>query len=139
MADRVGKKRATVTNFLRLLRLPAEVQAALKVDKISVGHAKALLSLPTEEDQLDLCKRAILGDWSVRTLEQKVKDYDRERPAKIKSDPIPQEFDAVKSIMGRYCDNNVVMKRSANGATSVTMKFKSDEQMELFMQAIGQL
>ena len=74
MAERVGKKRATVTNYLRLLKLPAEIQLALRARKLTMGHAKALLSVPTPAKQLKLANLIIEKDLSVRQIEQKVQN-----------------------------------------------------------------
>ena len=72
MAERVGKKRATVTNYLRLLKLPAEIQFAIRAKKISMGHAKALLALEDNKAQLKFANLIIEQDLSVRQIEQKI-------------------------------------------------------------------
>ena len=88
MAERVGKKRVSVTNYLRLLKLPAKVQHDIKVGLLSVGHAKVLLSVEDPAVQEQLCDYVIKNDISVRALEEKVKKLDSEperseRPVKI--------------------------------------------------------
>ena len=72
MADRVGKKRSTVTNYLRLLKLPAEIQLAIKADKISMGHARALLAIDNRKTQLSICNQIIEKGLSVREVESKI-------------------------------------------------------------------
>ncbi len=69
LGDRVGKKRSTVTNYLRLLKLPPDIQVGLKEDKISMGHARALLSVENIDAQLDLYKKTIASELSVRQVE----------------------------------------------------------------------
>lgn len=143
MADRVGKKRATVTNYLRLLNLPVEIQKALKIGKLSVGHAKALLSLPSEESQLDLCGKCIENDWSVRKLEEmarKVTDSnDTPSDAEQVSEerPLPDEYYKVLEIVGKYFHNNISLKRSANGSGKITIRFKNDDEIARFLRALN--
>lgn len=143
MADRVGKKRATVTNYLRLLNLPVEIQKALKIGKLSVGHAKALLSLPSEESQLDLCGKCIENDWSVRKLEEmarKVTDSndtpsDSEQVSEER--PLPDEYYKVLEIVGKYFHNNISLKRTANGSGKITIRFKNDDEIARFLRALN--
>lgn len=85
LADKVGKKRSTVANFLRLLQLPGEIQDFLRNDTLSMGHAKAVLSLP-EGMQRKFCKELIEGNLSVREAEQKAKEI-----LKKKTKPLLQE------------------------------------------------
>ena len=69
LAERVGKKRSTITNYIRLLKLPAQIQSALNNDMITMGHARALLGLPTERQQLAMLARIVKGHLSVRQTE----------------------------------------------------------------------
>ena len=82
MAVRVGKKRASVTNYLRLLKLPAKVQHDLKVGLLSVGHAKVLLGVEDPQIQEDLCDLVIKNGLSVRQLEEKIRSSRRSKPAR---------------------------------------------------------
>lgn len=143
MADRVGKKRATVTNYLRLLNLPVEIQKALKIGKLSVGHAKALLSLPSEESQLDLCGKCIENDWSVRKLEEMARKVTDSNDTPSNSEqvseerPLPDEYYKVLEIVGKYFHNNISLKRSANGSGKITIRFKNDDEIARFLRALN--
>lgn len=138
LADRVGKKRATVANYLRLLSLPVEIQKALKVDRISVGHAKALLSLPDEESQMEMCTRCVAGDWSVRKLEKMVRDRllqaDKDTPQPPKE--LPDEYYRVLELVGKYFRNDISLKRGVDGSGRITIRFKSDEEIARFLRAL---
>ena len=136
MADRVGKKRASVTNYLRMLRLPAEIQMALKTGAISMGHAKVLLSVPDEMIQTQLCQKAIEEDWSVRALEEKVKRL--AKPVRPVDEPeqLPEECYRAIEIVGKYFDNNISFKRGAKGSGTMTIRFKDDQQMARFIKAL---
>lgn len=139
MALRVGKKRASVTNFLRLLKLPAKVQHDLKTGLISVGHAKVLLSIDDPEMQSDLCNLIIKEDLSVRQLEEKVRKLEKEvQPAPYDDGKdLPEEYYKVLEFMGRFFGDNISLKRTASGKGSMTLRFNSDEEMKSFLKALG--
>lgn len=137
MADRVGKKRASVANQLRLLKLPAKVQHDLKVGLVSVGHAKVLLGVENPEQQEALCDEIVKKGLSVRQLEEKVKSMVKLPPRK-KEQPgeLPQMYYRLLENVGRYFGENISLKRSESGKGTLTIKFDSDEQMEKFLSAI---
>ena len=137
MAIRIGKKRASVTNFLRLLKLPAKIQHDLKVGLLSVGHAKVLLGLDDIMLQEYLCDLSIKDGLSVRQLEDKIRQL--EQPKKSRSQDtqeLPDEYFKVLEIVGRYFENNISLKRGSGGKGSMTIHFKSDEEVKRFLQAL---
>ena len=137
MAERVGKKRASVTNYLRLLKLPAKVQHDLKVGILSVGHAKVLLGVEDPVLQEQLCDLVIRGDLSVRQLEEKVRLLDKQKPAKQKaSTELPDEYYRVLEHMGKFFENSISLKRSDSGKGTMTIRFSSDEEIRKFLQAL---
>ncbi len=138
MADRVGKKRASVANQLRLLKLPAKVQHDLKVGLVSVGHAKVLLGVEHPEQQEALCDEIVKKGLSVRQLEEKVKSLVKLPVKKNKEEPgeLPQMYYRLLENVGRYFGENISLKRSESGKGTLTIKFDSDEQMEKFLSAI---
>ena len=137
MADRVGKKRASVANQLRLLRLPAKVQHDLKVGLLSVGHAKVLLGVENPGQQEMLCDEIVRKGLSVRQLEERIKSLVK-LPAKKKDEPseLPEMYYRLLENVGRYFGENISLKRSESGKGTLTIKFDSDEQMEQFLSAI---
>ena len=135
MADRVGKKRATVTNYLRLLKLPAQVQIALREGKISMGHAKCILSIEDIKSQLLLCDLIIKNDLSVRQAEQKAKAIQSPSPKKEdKPVNLPDSHYRVLEIVGRYFNNNISFKRNEKGKGSITIQFENDKEVETFLK-----
>lgn len=135
MADRVGKKRATVTNYLRLLKLPAKIQLSLREGKISMGHAKCILSLNEVTDQLVLCEQIIKEDLSVRQTEQRVKSIlNPVTPKEKKPVNLPDQYYRVLEIVGRYFNNNISLKRSDKGKGSITIQFANDQEIEKFLK-----
>ena len=141
MADRVGKKRASVANQLRLLKLPAKVQHDLKVGLVSVGHAKVLLAVEDPATQEMLCDLIVKGGLSVRQLEEKVKALEDKAPsAKKKEDPgtLPDMYYRLLENVGKYFGENISLRRNREGKGVLTIKFDSDAQMEEFMKALDQ-
>ena len=140
MAERVGKKRATVTNYLRLLRLPAEIQFAIRAKKISMGHAKALLSLESDKEQLKFANQIIEQDLSVRQIEQKIQKLGEKKEKKVKEEApaieLPEGHFRVIEIIGKYFNNNITAKRDNKGAGEITIRFNNDKEVEDFLQAL---
>ena len=137
MAVRVGKKRASVTNYLRLLKLPAKLQHDLKVGLLSVGHAKVLLGVEDLKLQEYLCDLVIKEDLSVRQLEEKLKKLTEQKPEQQNDiQELPDEYFKVLEIVGKYFENNISLKRSNNGKGSMTIHFGSDEEVRKFLKAL---
>ena len=136
MADRVGKKRATVTNYLRLLKLPAEIQLSIRAGKLSMGHAKVLLSVDDQDAQLQLCDAVIEKDLSVRQLEKKIaaSASKKEDSGPEESKAIPEQYFKVTEILGRFFDNNVNFKRAETGKGTITIHFSNDEEVGKFLK-----
>ena len=137
MAIRVGKKRASITNHLRLLKLPAKIQHDLKVGLLSVGHAKVLLGEEDVKLQEHLCDLVIKEGLSVRQLEEKVKKLTEERqPVQNQEQDLPDEYFKVLEIVGKYFENNISLKRSGSGKGTMTIHFSSDEEVRTFLKAL---
>jgi len=140
MAQRVSKKRSTVTNMLRLLRLPVKIQHDLKVGIISVGHAKVLLGIEDENMQQQLCDSVVAEGLNVRQLEAMVRKIQcgGKVASKKKSQNIelPSGYIGIKESLGSFFDGKVDIRRSNNGKGSITIKFSSDKQVEDFVNAL---
>ena len=137
MAIRVGKKRASVTNYLRLLKLPAKIQHDLKVGLLSVGHAKVLLGIEDLKVQEYLCDLVIKEGMSVRQLEEKIaKLAEPKKKAEPESQDLPDEYFKVLELVGKYFENNISLKRSGNGKGSMTIHFSSDDDVKRFLKAL---
>ena len=137
MALRVGKKRTTITNYLRLLRLPDTVQKALKDGKISVGHAKVLLGVEDTALQDRLCDSIIRNDWSVRRLEQKLQSLSRKESPAPEAEDLPEMYYALAERVGRHFDGNVALRRDAKGGGTITIRFGSQSQVEAFLEDLN--
>lgn len=137
MAVRVGKKRASVANYLRLLKLPAKIQHDLKVGLLSVGHAKVLLGIEDLKLQEYLCDLVIKDDMSVRQLEEKIKKLTAQKSTELQEEQeLPEDYFKVLEIVGKYFENNISLKRSGNGKGTMTIHFGSDEEVRKFLKAL---
>lgn len=138
MADRVGKKRASVANQLRLLKLPAKVQHDLKVGLVSVGHAKVLLGVEDAGTQELLCDMIVKNGLSVRQLEEKIKAMGKKKdPAQEDgAQELPEMYYRLLENVGKYFGENISLKRTRDGKGTITIKFDSDAQMEQFLKAL---
>ena len=141
MADRVGKKRASVANQLRLLKLPAKVQHDLKVGLVSVGHAKVLLGVEDPAVQEMLCDLIVKNGRSVRQREDKVKALSKEPAGATNQDQpqeLPEMYYRLLENVGRYFGENISLRRGKEGKGTLTIKFDSDAQMEEILKALDQ-
>lgn len=139
MADRVGKKRASVTNYLRLLKLPAKVQHDLKVGLLSVGHAKVLLGLDDVVLQEKLCDFVIKNSLSVRQLEDKIKELQDQQQNEVKPKKevnLPDEYYRVLEHIGKFFDKSISLKRADSGKGTMTIHFDSDDEIRRFLKAL---
>lgn len=139
MADRVGKKRASVTNYLRLLKLPAKVQHDLKVGLLSVGHAKVLLGLDDVVLQEKLCDLVIKNSLSVRQLEDKIKELQAQQQNEVKPKKevnLPDEYYRVLEHIGKFFDKSISLKRADSGKGTMTIHFDSDDEIRRFLKAL---
>ena len=139
MAQRVGKKRASIANYLRLLKLPAKVQHDLKSGLLSTGHAKVLLGVEDPHIQELLCDLTIKEGLSVRELEARVHKLGEEG-WKVQATPrqqdLPEEYYRILERIGKFFDNSISLKRSASGKGTMTIRFNSDEEVSKFLKAL---
>lgn len=139
VADRLGKKRASVANQLRLLKLPLKVQHDLKVRLISVGHAKVLLGLDSPEMQETLCDLTIRQGLNVRQLEDKIRQLLKnpdQKPAPSSVPSLPENCEKLQSALGAIFEGKVNFKRSANGSGTINIKFSSDKEIDALLDAL---
>lgn len=144
LSDRVGKKRATVANYLRLLRLPAEIQVGIREEKLSMGHARALVSLDETHTQIDVFHQIVAEKLSVRDVEEIVRNIQNPAPAvdvtpkKIKSEKgaASQEYEDLRHHLSKHFSSPVDFKRSDNGTGKIVISFKNDEELERILSVL---
>ena len=145
MSKRVGKSRTAVTNYLRLLKLPAQVQMALQNKSISMGHARALLSLDSPAQQIRLFKVIQKNGYSVRQVEELVKNTkeSEESSSTKKSNAVkrslPKEFDVLQKRLSDFFNTKVEMSCSAKGRGKISIPFSSEEELERIINMFDKL
>lgn len=140
ISEKVGKSRAAVANYIRLLKLPALVQMALQNKTIDMGHARALLSLDSPSLQIKLYKDIEKNGYSVRKVEQLVqalKNGSSVKPSnKSKGSKLPEEFDVLKQRLSDFFQTKVEMTCSVKGKGKISIPFGNEEELERIMNAL---
>ncbi|MBO4371155.1 MAG: ParB/RepB/Spo0J family partition protein [Paludibacteraceae bacterium] len=140
VADRVGKKRATVANYLRLLNLPAEIQAGVKDKKIDMGHARALAGVADEAVMCDLYEQAVANGWSVRQLEEMVKAPRAAQPAKTPAPNRNNDYEALgEKLSQHFGGSKVQISVNNKGKGKISLLFSSEEEMEQILAVLDGL
>ena len=144
VSERVGKSRAAVANYVRLLKLPAQVQMALQNKEIDMGHARALLSLDSPSLQIKLFKDIVKNSYSVRKVEEIVKKFkegdDIQRSDKKPSGKrLPEEFNLLKDRLSKFLNTKVDMTCSAKGKGTIKIPFANEEELEHIMNIFDRL
>jgi ParB family chromosome partitioning protein len=131
LSEKVGKNRSTITNYLRLLKLPAEVQLDIRDDKISMGHARALISIEDTNKQLYLVRLIVEKDLSVREVEKMVRIINTpEKKTKKTTRSLPHVYETSKKKLSGFFNTDVDIKRSKGGKGSIVIAFTSDKEFE---------
>lgn len=137
VAQRVGKKRSTVANYLRLVQMCPEVQAALKDNLITMGHAKAIAAAP-EDAQPSLVKKVVKKELSVRATEQLVKKLAEAKPttATEQEEEFPEIYTRAVESLSRVMGENIKIKRSGDGSGKIIIGFSSDKEISAIVEKL---
>ena len=144
LSKRVGKGRATIANFLRLLKLPGSIQVALKEKKIDMGHAKALLSLDSHSDQVNVFHEIEKNHYSVREVEEivrSIKEGNNTEPKEKKSESKKQDavYHQLKKHLTQFFQTPVQLTCSAKGSGKISIKFKDEQELERIISIFDKL
>ena len=154
LSERVGKKRTTVANYLRLLRLPADVQMGIRDKRIDMAHARTLLTLEDPTSQLELYELIIEEGMSVRKVEEYVRAINRgdkledllkeeEAVSKVKKVGVqkatPEEFDLLKKHLSKFFQTSVQISCNDKGKGKISISFKSEDELERIIALLDQL
>jgi ParB family chromosome partitioning protein len=140
LSERIGKKRTTVANYLRLLKLPAEIQMSLKDKKIDMGHARALIPVEDPEIQLALFEQILAEGLSVRTVEDLVRNIatgedmlpktTKEETKKSHKPILPEEYKLLKGHLSHFFQTKVQLTYNESGKGKISIPFASEEELE---------
>ena len=134
MAEKVGKKRSTVSNYMRLLSLPSEVQLALKEGLITMGHAKAIAGI-SEDRQLWALKKCIKKALSVRQAEEMARKLALPINADIEEEEeYPESYSRLVERLEPYFSDRISIKRGKNGGGKIVIDFSSDADIDSFIE-----
>ncbi len=142
LSERVGKKRSTITNYLRLLKLPAEIQLGIRDKIISMGHARAVINIPDPETQLKIYRDILKNDLSVRKVEEIVRKISNtsENPPQAKQIEVSQkEYESLRHHLAEFFQTEVELKRNNKGNGRIVIPFKSDEDLERILAILDKL
>ena len=130
LSQKVGKDRSTVTNYIRLLKLPTEIQVAVRDNLISMGHARAIINVPDEQLQLMFLKKILEKKSSVREVEEMVRKFGNQKAPASKSAALPARFEKAKSALHDKLLSKVDMKVNRKGAGTIIIEFKSNADFD---------
>jgi ParB family chromosome partitioning protein len=142
ISERVGKSRAAVTNYMRLLKLPAQIQMALKDKDIDMGHARALLSLDSPSQQIKLFKEVQKQGYSVRKVEDIVQmikngeDIQAGKKAVGNKTQQTEEYEALRRRLADFFQAKVQMTCSPKGKGKISIAFENEEELERIMNVL---
>lgn len=143
LSERIGKKRTTIANYLRLLKLPAEIQVGLKDKRIDMGHARALIPVDDPEVQLALYEQIIQDGLSVRQVEEMVRSIANgqqtvKKKTEAKEAP-SEEFDLLKEQLSNFFQTKVQLVCNKKGKGKITIPFASEEELEKLISLLDNI
>ncbi len=132
LSKRVSKQRSTIANYIRMLKLPAEVQIALRDGLITMSHARSFISIESREEQLNLLAQILDENLSVREIEKKVQKINKPDAykKKNKTPQLPVKYRDIQQVLANDFNTQVEMKRNNKGRGAIVINFKNDEEME---------
>lgn len=141
VADRMKKDRSTVTNYIRLLKLPPSIQVSVRNKELSMGHARTLLGLEHIEQQLFAAKEMIEQQLSVRAAEELVKRIQQNKPSQAKSaadkgKDLPPAYKRIEDQIASHLSTKVILQRKKNGKGQITIEFYNDADLERILDQI---
>lgn len=154
LSERIGKKRTTIANYLRLLKLPAEIQVAIRDKRIDMAHARTLVTIENPEVQLDVYKLILSEDLSVRRVEEYVRAINKGETLEeiIQEKEVvnlakkgninkatPEEFDILKKHLSKFFEAKVQLSCNDKGKGKITIAFGSDEELERIITKFDQI
>lgn len=140
LSTRVGKKRSTVSNYLRLLRLPAVIQKGLREKEISMGHARALINIPESETQVMIFEQILKYDFSVRRVEEIVRNLNAEKSGQEESatekGKLPQQYHNFRESLAKFFPTPVKLSVNNEGKGKIVISFKSADDLQKIVKII---
>lgn len=139
LSQRVGKNRTTISNYIRLLKLPAELQVSIRDGKITMGHARALINIDDEPTQVTILHNIITKDLSVRDVEEIVRNLSRQPVVKKSAEPkeLPVEIDSKRQHIAAKLNTKVNVQLNNKGKGSIVISFNSQKELERLLSDLN--
>ena len=138
LAERVGKKRETVSNYLRLLKLPDKIQKYIRNKQMSMGQARAILSIKDEDMQSAIAKKIVAENWSVRQVEEAVRKITNPTPPKVEEEQIieefPEKYYKLTDALRKCFNSNVNIKPEKKGGGRIIITFDSESEIDKLLE-----
>lgn len=144
LSDRVGKKRSTVANYLRLLKLPAKIQKGIVEKAITMGHARALVNIKDSDMQLMIYDETLLNDFSVRRVEEIVRNYNDDSASfkveeKTVKEKFPNEYEDLNNHLNKFFHSKIDFRMDPNGKGKIVIPFHSTKDLERILGILDKL
>lgn len=139
LSSRVGKKRSTIANYLRLLKLPAIIQKGLRNKEITMGHARALINIDDPDVQEMIYNQIVKHGFSVRKVEEIVRDLsdeNDEKQTKAKKQELPNKYRSMKGQLGKLLGSRIGISMNEKGKGKIVIPFKSGQDLERIVKII---
>ncbi len=141
LSERVGKNRTTVTNFMRLLKLPPEIQIALRDNKITMGHARALVGIEDIGEQLLVFKEILQKQLTVRDVETLARGTGGKKNTTSKStkgnETLSFEYAKIQKVLSNHFEANVQLQRKSNGSGKISIPFSNDQDLNRILELLN--
>ena len=144
LSDRVGKKRSTVTNYLRLLKLPAKIQKGIVEKNITMGHARALVNIKDSDMQLMIFDEILKNDYSVRRVEEIVRNYNEDNSSLIQEEKqvkqkFPTEYEDLNNHLNKFFHSKIDFRMDQSGKGKIVIPFSSSKDLERILGILDKL
>lgn len=139
VAERMGKERPTVANYIRLLKLPPDLQIAVRNGLLSMGHARALVNVEEVDKQLYIFKEITSKELSVRQTEQLVRSLNNKQPGarKTAKPPLDHTYKRIEDKLASHFGTKVILKKNSEKSGSITLEYYSVEELNKILQLVG--
>jgi ParB family chromosome partitioning protein len=144
LSQKIGKQRSTITNYLRLLKLPAEIQLGIRNSEISMGHARALINIEDQQKQLFIFSEILENDLSVRQVEDLARNTNQKasvspgKKNKKTSSSLPFEYEKINEKLRNTFKTKVMLNRQENGRGKIVIPFSSDDELKRILKVLNE-
>lgn len=142
LSEKVGKNRSTIANYIRLLKLPATIQVALRDGKLTMGHARALINIEDEPTQITILNNILTKDLSVRQVENVVRNLNQEpeekSSGKVINHVVPPHIETIKTTLSEKFETPVEIRLNNKGKGHIVIAFRTEDEMDRVLNLLAQ-